>query len=149
VQVAANLRQSSDRLRETLFNLAGPDVVGSVWLDLFAGTGAVGLEALSRGADLVILNDRDRAALAVISKNLEVCEVIEGARVLEEDAFVVHGVAHELRERVLDPERDHHERASQAAHPAGGVRRRRHLGDVAVGGGPVHPGIIAPAAAGD
>jgi 16S rRNA (guanine(966)-N(2))-methyltransferase RsmD len=65
------LRPTSDRLRETLFNILGPAVGGATFVDLFAGTGAVGIEALSRGARHVILVEQHAPAIALIRRNLE------------------------------------------------------------------------------
>src|SRR5690242_17735240 len=65
------LRPTSDRLRETLFNVLGPDVKGSRFLDLFAGTGAIGIEALSRGTLEVVLVENHAPAAALIRRNLE------------------------------------------------------------------------------
>src|SRR5215475_10742427 len=69
-----DIRPTSDRLRETLFNVltAGnlEALAGSVWVDLFAGTGAVGIEALSRGAAKVYFVEKSRQAAALIKKNL-------------------------------------------------------------------------------
>ena len=65
------LRPTSDRLRETLFNILGPAVAGSVFVDLFAGSGAVGIEAISRGADEVFFVENHAPAAAIIRKNLE------------------------------------------------------------------------------
>ena len=65
------LRPTSDRLRETLFNVIGPEIQDSVFLDLFAGSGAVGIEALSRGAHRAIFSEKDRAAAAQLRANLE------------------------------------------------------------------------------
>lgn len=67
------LRPTSDRLRETLFNVLGARVDGAHVLDLFAGTGAVGLEALSRGASSVAGVESDRRAVALVERNLAVC----------------------------------------------------------------------------
>src|ERR1041385_3496584 len=63
-------RPTSDRLRETLFNILAPRIEGSRVLDLCAGTGAVGIEALSRGASHVILVDQSRKMSALIESNL-------------------------------------------------------------------------------
>jgi 16S rRNA (guanine(966)-N(2))-methyltransferase RsmD len=60
-----------------------------VWLDLFAGSGAVGLEALSRGARHLIFNDRSSRALRLVRKNLEICQVEEGYEIHQMDAFVL------------------------------------------------------------
>jgi 16S rRNA (guanine966-N2)-methyltransferase len=65
------LRPTSDRLRETLFNVLGPAVVGARFVDVFAGTGAVGIEALSRGAAEVVFIENHPPAVALIRKNLE------------------------------------------------------------------------------
>jgi 16S rRNA (guanine966-N2)-methyltransferase len=71
----ADIRPTSDRLRETLFNVlsAGNPAVleGSVWLDLFAGTGVVGIEALSRGAAMVHFVESSRPAVELIRRNLQ------------------------------------------------------------------------------
>lgn len=64
------LRPSSDRLRETLFNIIGAAIEGTVFVDLFAGSGAVGIEALSRGAHGVIFVENHPAGAALISRNL-------------------------------------------------------------------------------
>src|SRR5262245_19581446 len=63
-------RPTADRVRETLFDVLGPAVVGARVLDLFAGTGAVGIEALSRGAARVVLVERDQSALGALRANL-------------------------------------------------------------------------------
>jgi 16S rRNA (guanine966-N2)-methyltransferase len=65
-------RPTSDRLRETLFNVLAPRIEGAIFLDLYAGSGAVGIEALSRGAARVIFVERAPAALAVLRANLVV-----------------------------------------------------------------------------
>src|SRR5207302_3953110 len=62
-------RPTSDRLRETLFNVVGPRVPDSVWLDLYAGTGAVGIEAISRGARQVYFVESEKKAARIIRDN--------------------------------------------------------------------------------
>jgi 16S rRNA (guanine(966)-N(2))-methyltransferase RsmD len=69
------LRPTSDKLRETLFNILAPRVDGARVLDGFAGTGAVGLEALSRGAAQVTFVEQDRRAVRLIEENLAACGV--------------------------------------------------------------------------
>jgi 16S rRNA (guanine966-N2)-methyltransferase len=69
---SAGLRPTPDRVRETLFNWLGQDLPGWVCLDLFAGSGALGFEAASRGAERVIMIERDRAALDALEKNRDV-----------------------------------------------------------------------------
>jgi 16S rRNA (guanine966-N2)-methyltransferase len=64
-------RPTSDRLRETLFNVLAPRMEGAAFLDLYAGSGAVGLEALSRGANSVVFVERAPAALKALRANLE------------------------------------------------------------------------------
>jgi 16S rRNA (guanine966-N2)-methyltransferase len=81
------LRPTSDRLRETLFNILGAAVEGSLFVDLYAGTGAVGIEALSRGAQTVIFIEKHRAGVALIKKNLTALGIREGATVLACDAL--------------------------------------------------------------
>ncbi len=63
-------RPTPDRLRESLFNVLAPRIEGTTFLDLYAGTGAVGIEALSRGAARVIFIEKNRAALQAIRENL-------------------------------------------------------------------------------
>jgi 16S rRNA (guanine966-N2)-methyltransferase len=79
-------RPTSDRLRETLFNVVAPGVENSVWLDLFAGSGAIGIEALSRGARSVYFVESSSSAARTIRKNLHTLEIKEGAEVIERDA---------------------------------------------------------------
>src|SRR4051794_21286152 len=66
---AAGIRPTADRVRETLFNVLGQFLDGERVLDLFAGTGALSLEALSRGASSAVLVDRDRAAIGLCERN--------------------------------------------------------------------------------
>ncbi len=72
------LRPTSDRLRQTLFDVLGARVAGARVLDVFAGTGAVGIEALSRGAAHVTFVEDDRRALALIERNLAGCGIAGG-----------------------------------------------------------------------
>ena len=81
------LRPTSDRLRETLFNVLGPEVRGSRFLDLFAGTGAIGIEALSRGAAEAVFVENHAPAAALIRRNLESLGIRNGATVLAVDAL--------------------------------------------------------------
>ena len=70
----SGLRPTSDRLRGTLFDILGPSIVGVQMLDGCAGTGAIGVEALSRGAAHVTFVERDPRAAALIRRNVELCE---------------------------------------------------------------------------
>ena len=73
----SGLRPTSDRLRETLFAILGDTVDGAAVLDGCAGTGALGIEALSRGAAGVTFIDRDARAVALIEANLERCRIVD------------------------------------------------------------------------
>jgi 16S rRNA (guanine966-N2)-methyltransferase len=73
------LRPTSDRLRETLFNVLAPRIAGARVLDGYAGTGAVGIEALSRGAAHVTFVEQDSRALALIERNLANCGLAPGS----------------------------------------------------------------------
>jgi 16S rRNA (guanine966-N2)-methyltransferase len=79
------LRPTSDKLRETLFNVLGPRVAGARVLDAYAGTGAVGIEALSRGASHVTFVDSDHRAAALIQANLLHCGLKEGYAIIRVD----------------------------------------------------------------
>lgn len=79
-------RPTSDRLRETLFNVVAAAVADSVWLDVFAGSGAVGIEALSRGARMVYFVDAAARAARTIRDNLAALGIEEGFEVIERDA---------------------------------------------------------------
>jgi 16S rRNA (guanine(966)-N(2))-methyltransferase RsmD len=74
-------RPTSDRLRETLFNVLAPRIAGARFLDLFAGSGAVGLEAHSRGAARVEFVERNAAALTVLRKNLASLGIAAGVSI--------------------------------------------------------------------
>lgn len=66
-----NTRPTGDKLKETIFNIIGPYFKGGKVLDLYSGSGALGIEAVSRGMDYAVLVDRNREAIAVISENVE------------------------------------------------------------------------------
>ena len=80
-------RPITDRVKEALFNILGNDILDSSLLDLFGGTGSVGIEALSRGAEFVRFIDLNRAAIQVIRANLEHTHLAEHAQVVQSDAF--------------------------------------------------------------
>jgi 16S rRNA (guanine966-N2)-methyltransferase len=83
-----DIRPTSDRLRETLFNIltaGNPGALeGSVWIDLFAGTGAVGIEALSRGAAMVHFVESSKPAAQLLRQNLQSLGIVEGFQILEQ-----------------------------------------------------------------
>ncbi len=76
------LRPTSDKLRETLFNILAPRIEGARVLDGYAGTGATGIEALSRGAATVTFIERDRRAQALIAENLTHCGIERGCAII-------------------------------------------------------------------
>jgi 16S rRNA (guanine966-N2)-methyltransferase len=80
------LRPTSDRLRETLFDILGPTVAGSTFVDVYAGTGAVGIEALSRGAREAIFIERHAVAVELIRRNLASLGIGPEADLLAMDA---------------------------------------------------------------
>ncbi|MGD1100755.1 MAG: 16S rRNA (guanine(966)-N(2))-methyltransferase RsmD [Terriglobia bacterium] len=77
-----NLRPTTDQMRETLFDVLGPSVEGATFLDAYAGTGAVGLEALSRGARDVVFIEHHRAASILIRQNLATLHIDSGYALL-------------------------------------------------------------------
>ncbi len=80
-------RPITDRTKEALFNIIGSDIVQSSFLDCFAGTGSVGIEALSRGSSFARFIDQNPKAIHVIRENLKATGLIEKAEVLRMDAF--------------------------------------------------------------
>lgn len=80
------LRPTSDKLRETLFNVLAPRIKGARVLNVYAGTGAVGIEATSRGAQSVTFVEEDRRAQALIAQNLALCGVRDGYAIIRATA---------------------------------------------------------------
>ncbi len=80
-------RPITDRVKEALFNILSPDLPGSSLLDLFGGTGAVSIEALSRGARFARIIDLNRAAITTIHANLERTKFTAQSEVVQADAF--------------------------------------------------------------
>jgi 16S rRNA (guanine(966)-N(2))-methyltransferase RsmD len=77
-----NLRPTTDQLRETLFDVLGPKIQGATFLDAYAGTGAVGMEALSRGARDVVFIEHHRPASQLIRENLAALKIDSGYNLL-------------------------------------------------------------------
>lgn len=71
----ADIRPTLDRVKESFFNQVGPDLTGLSFLDLFAGTGSMGIEALSRGAEQVVFVEQNSQAQSLITRNLEKCRM--------------------------------------------------------------------------
>jgi 16S rRNA (guanine(966)-N(2))-methyltransferase RsmD len=80
-------RPITDRTKESLFNILGGDIDGATFLDLFAGTGSVGIEALSRGAAFVRFVDVNHLAAQTVQKNLHHTDLVENSQVRRMDAF--------------------------------------------------------------
>ncbi len=100
------VRPTSDRVREALFSALADDVPGAAVLDLFAGSGALGIEALSRGAALAVLVESDARALAAVAANLERAGVADRAVVVQADALTWDGdLRRAPRDRRLRPRR--------------------------------------------
>lgn len=96
-----SLRPTSDKLRETLFNILGATVEGSVFVDVYAGTGAVGIEAFSRGAAEVFFIEKNPGAVSLIRGNLESLGVASDAEIFAADA--VRGLEMLSRPRFGEP----------------------------------------------
>ncbi len=80
-------RPTTDRVKETLFNILNPQLPGCRFLDLYAGSGAIGIEALSRGAREAVFVERSSAAVSCIRKNLEFTHLAERAQVMQADVL--------------------------------------------------------------
>jgi 16S rRNA (guanine(966)-N(2))-methyltransferase RsmD len=100
-------RPTSDKLRETLFNVLGDLVPGSFWYDCYAGSGAVGLEALSRGAEHVVFLESNRSAVGVLRQNAQALGVLDRSTVLSQPVANALAVAKRAPDFVfLDPPYD-------------------------------------------
>lgn len=82
-----HIRPTTDRVKESVFNILAPQIEGANVLDLFSGTGNLGIESLSRGAKTVKFVERDRRSIQVIQKNLEVLKVEEPVSIVKMDAL--------------------------------------------------------------
>jgi 16S rRNA (guanine(966)-N(2))-methyltransferase RsmD len=101
------LRPTSDRVKQSIFNILGEEVEGKVVLDLFAGTGNLGIEALSRGAKKVSFVEKSRQALRLIKKNLLQCGMIGQFEIVPKDVNRAIGILNERGESfnliLMDP----------------------------------------------
>ncbi len=79
-------RPTTDKVKEAIFNMIGPYFEGGIGLDLFAGSGGLGIEALSRGFDKVIFVDRDPKAFQTVKTNIELCGFNDSTEVYKNDA---------------------------------------------------------------
>ena len=94
IAAVPGLRPTPERIRETLFNWLAPNIIGAHCLDLFAGTGALGLEALSRGAASAVFVEKSALAAAALRRGIEMLGA-ENAVVFEQDAFDYLREAHD------------------------------------------------------
>lgn len=98
-------RPTTDRIKETLFNILQNDVPGSIFVDLFAGSGAIGIEAISRGAKRAYFVENAAGPLQCIVQNLQFTKFTDSATVLKQDAVLALSSIHEKHVDVifLDP----------------------------------------------
>lgn len=96
------VRPTTDRIKETLFNMLQDRVQGCVFLDLFAGSGAIGIEALSRGAKKAFFVDQERRAIACIEENLNHTRLGERAKILRMDALLALERLEKTEEEAFD-----------------------------------------------
>jgi len=82
-----NTRPTTDKVKEAIFNMIGPYFHGGMGLDLFAGSGGLGIEGLSRGLDKVIFIDQDGKAIQTIKSNLQTCHFLDQSEVYKNDAL--------------------------------------------------------------
>lgn len=100
-------RPTLDRVKESLFNIIQSKVEDSVFLDLFAGSGAIGIEAASRGAEKVILCDKSKEAIEIINKNLEKTHLKEKTEIYNTDYLKCLNTLEETKQKIdiiyIDP----------------------------------------------
>lgn len=77
-----NIRPTADRVKEALFSMLGPGLVDAVFVDLYAGSGAIGIEAISRGADSCIFVDKNKKSISLIKENLTITKFENRSRVI-------------------------------------------------------------------
>ncbi len=85
------IRPTADKVRESLFNILRDRIVDSRFLDMFCGTGAMGIEALSRGAKEVVFNDKARDSISLLKKNIDLLKITDGYKILNKDALMLNG----------------------------------------------------------
>ncbi len=90
---ADHIRPTTDRVKESLFNIIQAEVENSIVLDLFSGTGNLGIEALSRGAQKVTFIENNKKSLQIIKENLKSLNISENVEIVDEDVFEFMGSA--------------------------------------------------------
>lgn len=102
-----DLRPTASKVRESLFNIVGEKIKDSIFIDLYAGTGAVGIEAMSRGAERVFFVESNKKAVDAIEKTLEGCGCRARANIIKKkaDAFIKNALREGLKADIifLDP----------------------------------------------
>lgn len=102
-----NTRPTMDRTKETLFNILSPDIYGCRFLDLFSGSGSIGLEALSRGADYAVFVEKNKAAADIITDNIKTVGLKEQSRLMNMDIMKAVSILEAEQDRFdiifLDP----------------------------------------------
>lgn len=94
-------RPTSDRIKETLFNMLMPDIPGCVFLDLFAGSGQIGIEAVSRGAQKAYFVENGREAFACITDNVRFAKMTEETVLLKKDVYTALYGIHEKEADII------------------------------------------------
>jgi len=84
-----DVRPTADRVKESVFNIIGAGIIGTKVLDAFAGTGNLGLECWSRGAESVVFLDKSKESLKLVQRNIEKCHARDDCRVLQGDAVAL------------------------------------------------------------
>ena len=102
----SDVRPTSDALRETLFNVLGDAVAGARVLDAFAGTGALGIEAVSRGAAHVTFIERDARAIRALTENVRACGIAEACAIIRDDFLRATVTAASFDLVLIDPPYD-------------------------------------------
>jgi 16S rRNA (guanine966-N2)-methyltransferase len=97
-----DVRPTPDRMRETLFNILAPVIEGATFVDAYAGTGAVGIEAISRGAKLAVFIEKDREAVEAIKANLNSLDIKSRGRIIR-GAAAMHLASIEADIVFIDP----------------------------------------------
>src|SRR5262249_49821233 len=121
-----DVRPTPDRLREALFNVLAPRIEGVTFADIYAGTGAVGIEALSRGAARAVFIKQNRGAVNVISENLKSLGVEPRALVLQGKATALMGKLSADMVFIDPPYRLEHEYAAALNRLKGGLAIVQH-----------------------
>jgi len=102
-----NTRPTQDRIKETLFNMLQYDLADCAFLDLFAGSGGIGIEALSRGAGQAVFVEQNEAAVQIVRENLKITKLEDRAVVMHCDALTALEGKYRFDFIFMDPPYDH------------------------------------------